>query len=322
MLHERQFVNKRALRGIGAGATGRRGLIFPAMQWIKRGQPTTGLVSLAMVFMALALGHSLVVTQWHFTPDHSLIDTAVSMVMGLTGFVLVWIGLKKPEVQATMLGYIGGNLIWIGWFEWTWHYFGYWMGLEGIQDKGFEIIAPGLMMIQSTALIVIAILVFLGANKDTRCRMFMWFHRNFKLRPGRMTPGYKRQHARTTAIETVFLIWFIYLCAIMINDPRVIGYDSVTAMVLTGAFIVWGIYLARKLLKVNGLGATFRYAIPTGNILWLPIEALARWGIYPEVWIKPIEYPFLMSTVLAVFAGAWVLFFLSDTGASPEAQPA
>jgi hypothetical protein len=33
----------------------------------------------------------------------------------------------------------------------------------------------------------------------------------------------------------------------------------------------------------------------------LPIEAFSRWGLYPEIWIKPIEYDGLMLTVLLLF---------------------
>jgi hypothetical protein len=244
--------------------------------------PGAGLLSLALVLSGLALGHSLVVTQWGLTGGISVLDSMVSATLAITGFTLVWIGLKRPETQATMLGYAGGNLIWVGLFEWTWHYFGHWLKLEPIMDGEFEIIAPGLLMIQSTGLLVIGLLIFLGSNKDTRCRMFLWFHRNFRLRPGRMTPGYQRQFSRITAIETIFLIWFIYLCAIVINDPRLIKYDSPAAMAITVGFIVWGLYLANKLMKIRTLAAAFRYAIPTGSILWLPIEAFSRWGLYPQ----------------------------------------
>jgi len=215
------------------------------------------------------------------------------------------------EHQWRVLGYLGGNLIWVGFFEWTWKYFGAWLKLEPVTDKGIPILMPGLLMIQATSLIVIVLLIFFGANKDTRCRMFMWFHRNLRLRPGRMTAGYQRQHSRTTAIETVFLIWFIYLCAITINDPRLIRYDSIAAMVITVGFVIWGLYLANKLTKIRGLGAAFRYAIPTGNILWLPIEGFSRWGLYPEVWVKPIEYSLLMAGVLVVFVAAGVVVFRS-----------
>lgn len=284
---------------------------------------TGGLLSLVVVFCGLALGHTLVVLQSHMIGDQPGLDTAVSMALGIAGICLVWSGLSRPENQATLFGYLGGNLIWVGIFEWTWKYFGQWLKLEPVTDKGMPILMPGLLMIQATSLIVIVLLIFFGSNKDTRCRMFMWFHRNFRLRPGRMTAGYQRQHSRTTAIETVFLIWFIYLCAITINDPRLIRYDSIAAMVLTVGFVFWGLYLVGKLTKIRGLGAAFRYAIPTGNILWLPIEGFSRWGLYPEVWVKPGEYSVLMSCVLVLFvAGAVAMFQSPDPRAGTAAAAA
>ena len=190
------------------------------------------------------------------------------------------------------------------------------------QTMEVMILSPELLMIQATTLIVVACLIFFGANKDTRCRMFMWFHRNFKLRPDAMTPGYKRQHARTTAIETVFLIWTIYLFAIFINDPRGIKYDSIAAVVITVGFVIWAIYLIAKLLKIRGWGPAFRYAIPTGNIAWLPIEAFSRWGLYPEIWIKPSEYPVAMTLILIFFVTSVTLLYRSDSAAPGGAQPA
>lgn len=137
-----------------------------------------------------------------------------------------------------------------------------------------------------------------------------------------MTPGYKRQHARTAAIETVFLIWFIYLCAILINDPRLIRYDSIAAMVITVGFVIWGIYLVNKLRKVRGLGAAYRYAIPTAHILWLPIEAFSRWGLYPEIWVKPIQFAGTMSMVLVLFVVGAAVMFNTERPAAAEAKPA
>lgn len=271
--------------------------------------PFVGAISLVMVWFGLALGHSMVVLQHGMTGGPSVVDTLISATIGITGIVLVWIGLKRPETQATMLGYIGGNLIWIGIFEWTWLYFAHWLDLKPILDDGMMILSGELLMIQATGLIVVTMLIFLGANKDTRCRMFMWFHRNLRIRPGQMTAGYKRQHSRITAMETVFLIWTIYLFAIIINDPRLIKYDSVAAMIITVGFVIWGIYLANKLFKVRGMGAAFRYAIPTGNILWLPIEAFSRWGLYPEIWIKPTEYAGVMTVALILFATAVAIFY-------------
>lgn len=281
-----------------------------------------GWFGLVMVFLGLAVGHSAVVLQRHLTGGISILDSLVSLALGIAGLVVLWIGLKRPENQATILGYLAGTLIWVGIFEWTWEYFGHWLELKPIMDDGMPILMPGLLMIQSTSLLVIVLLFFLGANKDTRCRMFMWFHRNFKLRPGRMTGGYKRQHARTAAIETVFLIWFIYICAIFINDPRLIRYDSIAAMVITVGFVIWGIYLVNKLRKIRGLGGAFRYAIPTAHILWLPIEAFSRWGLYPEIWVKPVQFAEIMTVIFIVFViGAFVMFS-SGKAMTGEPQPA
>lgn len=287
--------------------------------------PYCGLLGLLIVWSGMALGHSLVVIQ-HSANPMGLLDTIMSFSLGFAGFVLVWIGMKKPETQATVLGFLGGQMIWCGWFEWTWRYTAHFLNVQGVmdtmtiptEDGGSEvmevmILSPELLMIQATTLIVVAMLIFFGANKDTRCRMFMWFHRNFKLRPDKMTPGYKRQHARTAAIETVFLIWTIYLFAIFINDPRGIDWDSMLAIVITCGFVVWAVYLLAKLMKVRGLGPAFRYAIPTGAIAWLPIEAFSRWGLYPEVWIKPGEYPVVMTTVLIMFVVGLVTMYKTDS---------
>ena len=284
--------------------------------------PYSGLFGLIVVLLGLALGHTTLVLQRHFTGGVSVIDSIVALLITIIGFTLVWIGLRKPENQASLLGYLGGTLIWVGVFEWTWEYFSHWLHLEPIMDEGMIIISPGLLMIQATSLLVVTLLVFLGANKDTRCRMFMWFHRNLKLRPGRMTPGYKRQYARIAAMEIIFVTWFIYICAIVINDPRLIGYDSVAAMVITGGFVVWGIYLANKLIKIRGLGAALRYAIPTANILWLPTEAFARWGLYPEIWVKPLDYSVIMSLFFVVFMAAAVVMYRAESLGSPEALTA
>lgn len=274
-------------------------------------QPALGMVCLLVVWAGLAVGHSFVVLQHATTSGHGWVDTLLSWSLGLAGFALVWVGMKRPETQATVLGYLGGNLIWCGLFEWTWRHFARELAIQPVLDDGMPILSPELLVIQATTMLVVSLLIFLGANKDTRCRMFMWFHRNFRLRPDAMTPGYKRQHARNTALETVFLIWTIYLFAIYINDPRGIRYDSIAAMVITVGFVAWGCYLAVRLVKVRGYGPAFRYAIPTGNILWLPIEGFSRWGLYPEVWIKPAEYPLLMLAILAGFAGVLVYAYRS-----------
>jgi hypothetical protein len=95
--------------------------------------------------------------------------------------------------------------------------------------------------------------------------------------------------------------------------------------VITVGFLVWGVYLVSKLVKVRGLGAAFRYAIPTANILWLPIEGFSRWGLYPEVWVKPVEYSVIMLSMLVIFVASAVAVFRSPqpgAGTTAEASAA
>ena len=71
--------------------------------------------------------------------------------------------------------------------------------------KGVELFTANLLLLQATGVFLIALLIWLGSNKDTHCRMFMWFHRNFKLTPARRTVGYKRQYSRIVALEVIML---------------------------------------------------------------------------------------------------------------------
>jgi len=101
--------------------------------------PYVGIFSLIMVWCSLALGHSLVVLQ-HASNPMGAFDTAFSVVLGFAGFVLVWVGMRRPENQATLLGWLGGSLIWCGWFEWTWRYTAHYLEIEPILDDGMMIL--------------------------------------------------------------------------------------------------------------------------------------------------------------------------------------
>ena len=208
-------------------------------------------------------------------------------------------------------------MLWIGAFEWTWASFASWLGIEPLRDNGVIIFPPGLLLVQSTSLIFVALLCVYGTNKDTRCRMFMWFRSTLHLQPGKMTPGYQRQFAKITATETIFLIWFVYSCSLAINDPRLIGYASPVASLLYVVLAIWSVYLIRQLFRQRQTAAAFRYAIPTGYIVSIPIDALAQRGFYPAFWVQPLEYPLLMTAMLLLFAGSvWLML-----RAAPAAKP-
>ena len=267
-----------------------------------------GLTALLAVLAGIALSNTTVALQHHWLPTASAADTAFAAGAAALGLWLVWFGLQQGEMRASVAGYIGGSLIWIGVFEWTWAAFGTWLNIPPLQDNGMVIFGPGLLLVQATSLIFVALLCVYGTNKDTRCRMFMWFHRTLRLQPGKLTPGYRRQFAKITATETIFLIWFVYVVSLTINDPRLIGYASPAAPVIYVLLAIWSVYLMARLFKLRQAAAAFRYAIPTGYIVSIPIDALAQRGLYPAFWVQPLKYPLLMTAMLVLFAASlWLM---------------
>ena len=55
-----------------------------------------------------------------------------------------------------------------GWFEYSFEFFAETLHVQPLTSGGNEIISPNLMMLDASGVILLAILILLGANKDTR----------------------------------------------------------------------------------------------------------------------------------------------------------
>ena len=215
---------------------------------------------------------------------------------------------------------MGGGFIWLGWFESAFHFFAHLLDIKPVKWNGSEILSAELQVIEASAVFYLVILILLGFNKDTRCRMCLWFHHNAKLKPGVPTPGYQRQYSRITALETVFISWFFYIFIIFLFDPRIFGPQHfVTGSAFCGA-LVWGLYLmAFKMPKFTNAGEAIRYAIPSTGIIWLCFEMASAWGWYQEIWLKPIEFPISNIIFALVFIGFGTAIVLnSNRGLIPK----
>ena len=290
-----------------------------SLSWLYQ-KPYMGLVIWGTVLLWKPIAHTVVVSERLIFPGNSAY--LVGALLGLVGFVLVWIGFKKDELTASALGWMGGALIWLGWFESAFHFFAHLLNIQPVKSNGFEILSAELQIIEASAVLYIATLIFLGLNKDTRCRMFLWFHRNAKLKPETPTPGYRRQYSRITALETVFISWFFYIFIILLFDPRIFGPQHfVTVSAFWGA-LIWGLYLmAFKMPNFSNAGEAIRYAIPSTGIIWLCFEMASAWGWYQEIWLKPIEFPvsnIVFALVFIAFGTAIVLN--SNRGLLPKAR--
>ena len=96
--------------------------------------------------------------------------------MGAVGAVLIWAGLKRSEVPATWMGFVGALLGWVGWFEFT---FEFYAGMFRIPEYTSPTGLP----------------IFAGATV---------------LMATMPTSDNGRSVGRITAIETIFVTWACY----------------------------------------------------------------------------------------------------------------
>ncbi len=274
------------------------------------------------VFLWMAVGHTVTVLMHDAFPGHQVYYAA--FVLGLAGLSLVWLGFGKDDVTATIYGAAGGGLLWIGWFEFAFEFTGDFLGVPWLEYQGAPYFTPGIQMIEATALPLLGAVVLLGLNKDTRCRMFKWFHRNLKLKPETPTVNYRRQYSRITAMEFIFITWTIYVIDLIVLDPRILGPESTLAMVIVAAYIAWCVYLLYKLPQQSEVGLGMRYGMATAIVVWMIPETASAAQMMKEIWLLPYDYPVSVSLItISMFALGAVLCFApkpstpNDKGAEP-----
>jgi hypothetical protein len=250
--------------------------------------PWVGFLAFALIWLWKPIAHTIAVLMYGIKEPAAL--AAINLGIGALGFGPVWRDLKASELPATWLGFLGGALIWIGWFEYSFAHF--------------------------ASLIVVALVLFFASNKDTGCRFFLWMHRNLGLRPDSSTPGYQRQFARIAAMELVMTNWFCYIVILTLYDPRIAGqYDPIT---YAGAAVIAALsfyIIAFKLREQRSIAPALRYGIGSVAVFWLLCEMAAGWGWYEEVWIRPFEYPITGTMIVLAFI-AGIVFTLRSARSS------
>ncbi|WP_446830219.1 hypothetical protein [Candidatus Foliamicus sp.] len=275
--------------------------------------PVLGALAWTTVLLWTPLAHTLMVLQFGLLPDAPAY--LLSFIIGLAGWVMVWKGFKVDDLTATVLGFMGGGLIWLGWMEGSFEFMGHWLNPAKLMFGEHELFTANLLFLQATGVILVALLIWLGSNKDTHCRMFMWYHRNLKLTPARRTPGYKRQFSRIVALEVVMINWFFYVLILWLFDPRVLGPFHPATIAVVCAVLLWGLWLLFfRMLPFRRPAAALRYAVPSANVLWFCVEAGSAWQLYTEPWIYPFRFPVTNLIIALAFAGG-LAWFASRRGA-------
>ena len=171
-------------------------------------KPFPGLVAFTVAFLSQWLGHGA----WAFIRGvFGEYQQVASLAVGAIGAGLIWAGLKRSEVPATWMGFLGALLVWVGWFEFTFEFYaGMFRIPEYTSPTGLPIFA-GATVLMATMPIMLALFLLYGVfSKPETDTGKTIFHRNLGFNPGLPTPDNGRSYARITALETLFVTWFCY----------------------------------------------------------------------------------------------------------------
>jgi|CXWL01.1.fsa_nt_gi hypothetical protein len=270
--------------------------------------PWVGLVAFVIVFVVQALGHTVMIVMEEVWPGQNYIYES-AFAMGLLGAVLLFIGMRSAnEVSATWLGFWAGTFLWTGWIEFAFVWSGGYLGVPDLMDAN----APGQIATKAEYLVMMSSIGILGStlayfllNKETKCNFFIWFQRNLGLKVGKPNPGYERNFAAITALETIYVVWFFYLLLLFMYDENILGDRHPVTYAIFFLNVIWAVYLFQRLMKFWRVTTAIRYGIPTAIITWNAVEIGGRWHLFTEFWEKPQEFWLEMSLVTAgvVIAG-------------------
>lgn len=270
--------------------------------------PWVGLLAFVIVFVVQALGHTVMIVMEEVWPGQNYIYES-AFAMGLFGAVLLFIGMKSAnEVSATWLGFWAGTFLWTGWIEFSFVWSGNYLNVPDLMDPN----VPGQIATKAEYLVMMSSLGIMGAtltyfllNKETKCNFFIWFQRNLGMRTGKPSPGYERNFAAITALETIYVVWFFYLFLLFLYDENILGDRHPVTYGIFFLNVIWAVYLFQRLMKFWRVTTAIRYGIPTAIIAWNAVEIAGRWHLFTEFWEKPQEFWLEMSLVTAgvVIAG-------------------
>lgn len=271
--------------------------------------PFIGLLALMIGFLTQPLGHTAYKLIEELAGPNYFV---VALAFGVAGLALVWRGLDRDENTGTWMGLLGGWLIWIGFFEFSFKFFAelYAVAPYAVEPEfadGYRA-APGANMLQATATMMLALFAVYGLfNRQTKCNFMRWFHRKSTLSPGMPTPANGRSFARITAMEVLFVTWFCYQfwLYMIYFGTRGTGLDII--MGTYALWAAWSFYLVYRSTRQVRVAPAVRYGVGAGIVLWGTAEMPAHFGAYSEIWLKPFEYPVFNSIVALVFIAALVL---------------
>ena len=267
-----------------------------------------GVLAIMIVLFSIPLGHTLMVLNDAITGYNKYHVAGGIGSLGI-GLLIYGIIINRLPVQSSILGFLGGVLVWTGWIEFSFVWTAEKLKVAPLLENN-EIATRSeyLVMMSSAGLLCTVIFIFLFT--DSRCKLFIWWQKLLQLRQFIHHKSYKRPAAVVTFFETIMVIWTFYLVLLFVYDEQFAGtYHWLTYVVAFGS-LIWSLILGSRLIKIKQLDFAIKYAIPTVVIFWNFVEILGRWHFLEEIWISPSDYWLENSIILGIFCCFIVRGFL------------
>ncbi|MCK9481795.1 MAG: hypothetical protein M0R38_08560 [Bacteroidia bacterium] len=270
-----------------------------------------GVFSFLIVLLLMPIGHTLMILNEDLLVDHKYLG---AFIIGVIGVILLIWGILRNEKQtlATLLGFLGGVLVWTGWIEFSFVWIAEKNNVAPLMENGDIATKPEyLVMLSSIGLLATVCLFYLFSRHN--CTFFIWFQKVFKFRDKIvLTQGnIKKPLAVSTFSESIMILWFFYILLLVVYDEQIAGDRHPATYIVGFGSLLWSIYLFAKLIKIQNFDYAIRYAIPTVIIFWNFIEVIGRWDLFKEIWVHPFEYWWQVSLFFIAFIGLFILFIRS-----------
>lgn len=249
----------------------------------------TGVLAFVIVLLLMPLGHALMVLMEHGFGAAVYISAAV---VGAIGCGMLWWGVARPgrDLYATLLGALGGVLVWTGWVEFSFVWVANKLSVAPLTVDGEVVTKPEyLVMVSSLGLLGSMLLMFFFSH--TRCTFFAWFQKRMGVhRAVPVNAPAQRPLAVIAFLEMIMIIWTFYLVLLLCYDDAIAGDRHPLTWIVAFGSLFWSVHLINKLVRIRAFDHAVRYAIPTVVIFWNFIEVMGRWDLFKEIWVHPTEH--------------------------------
>ena len=281
----------------------------------------TGFLSFFLVLLLMPIGHALMVLTETIFEGQALM---AAFVIGMIGLFLVFLGIRVDANQkaATLLGLLGGVILWTGWVEFSFVWIAHKLNVSPLIEDGEVATKPEYLVMLSSLGLLSAVLMFFVSSK-TRCQFLIWLQKVFGIHVGAkaLDRGGKFISV-TTFIETTMLLWTFYIVLLLVYDEEIAGQNHPLTYVVAFGSLAWSGYLFLRLLRIQQFDYAIRYAVPTVIIFWNFVEVMGRWNLLDEIWVQPVEHWPEVSAIMLCLIGC-VAFYVwemrrEESGSKPS----